>query len=85
MTVSSIFWIFFTTAFLECQIWSFWFSYRTSLKNQAILRLWILLSFRNEGSVYSFLKKMIVFKCLLSVKLVLKTEKCIKQSLDSLT
>lgn len=71
MNVLNIFWMFFTSAFLECQIWSFWFSWGTSLRFQVIFRPWILLSFRNEESVYSFKKNHTVSNALLAVKLVL--------------
>lgn len=71
MNVLNIFRMFFTSAFLECQIWSFWFSWGTPLRFQAIFRPWILLSFKNEEIVYSLKKTYTASNALLAVKLVL--------------
>lgn len=48
-----LFCMFFTSTFLECQIWSLWFSWGTSPRFQEIYRPWIVLPFRNGESTYT--------------------------------
>lgn len=76
MTLSSVFWIFFITAFLECQIWSFWSSCGPPMKIQAIFRLWIFyLLEMGEVFTHFLFKKRCCSNSLLSVNLELKANK----------